>query len=265
MVKRLIASFLALMLVVTVPLSAFAQSATSTDSNLFDARQISGVQQSRYISPDDWDPTIQGVGTNRYAYSANDPINKSDPSGHAAVSVPVAVGFGVTLFVVDRYQDWVDDGKFNGSHYKRAVEPIVEALKPSDPLLNENGASSDETTEGLSDINPEVHEGQQGKHQAGHNNHEEGRSLLDDDIDPQQLIDDAISGQAPQVGLTPRGDPVVDFGKKIGVDAKTGKETPYGAIHSGKKGSHVVPSNPDKYGEGEEKDDERDDRPSSRH
>ena len=36
----------------------------------------------RFLSPDDWDPTIPGVGTNRYAYAANDPINLSDPSGH---------------------------------------------------------------------------------------------------------------------------------------------------------------------------------------
>lgn len=37
----------------------------------------------RFISPDDWDPTLPGVGTNRYAYAENDPINKSDPNGHA--------------------------------------------------------------------------------------------------------------------------------------------------------------------------------------
>lgn len=36
----------------------------------------------RFLSPDWWDPTQAGVGTNRYAYSANDPINKSDPNGH---------------------------------------------------------------------------------------------------------------------------------------------------------------------------------------
>jgi RHS repeat-associated protein len=36
----------------------------------------------RFISPDDWDPTLEGVGTNRYAYAYNDPINKSDPNGH---------------------------------------------------------------------------------------------------------------------------------------------------------------------------------------
>jgi RHS repeat-associated protein len=37
----------------------------------------------RFISPDSWDPTMPGVGTNRYAYAGNDPINKSDPNGHS--------------------------------------------------------------------------------------------------------------------------------------------------------------------------------------
>jgi RHS repeat-associated protein len=37
----------------------------------------------RFISPDDWDTTKEGVGTNRYAYAQNDPVNKSDPNGHA--------------------------------------------------------------------------------------------------------------------------------------------------------------------------------------
>lgn len=40
------------------------------------------VELVRFISPDPWDPIIPGVGTNRYAYAHNDPINKSDPSGH---------------------------------------------------------------------------------------------------------------------------------------------------------------------------------------
>lgn len=36
----------------------------------------------RFISADTWDPTEPGVGTNRYAYADNDPVNKSDPNGH---------------------------------------------------------------------------------------------------------------------------------------------------------------------------------------
>jgi RHS repeat-associated protein len=36
----------------------------------------------RFISPDDWDPTLPGVGTNRYAYAQNDPVNKADANGH---------------------------------------------------------------------------------------------------------------------------------------------------------------------------------------
>jgi len=39
---------------------------------------------ARFIQPDWWDPADPAVGTNRYAYSLNDPINKSDPSGHQA-------------------------------------------------------------------------------------------------------------------------------------------------------------------------------------
>ncbi|PDT00054.1 hypothetical protein CO666_32645, partial [Rhizobium chutanense] len=37
----------------------------------------------RFISPDDWDPIKEGVGTNRYAYAGNDPVNSSDPNGHS--------------------------------------------------------------------------------------------------------------------------------------------------------------------------------------
>jgi hypothetical protein len=37
---------------------------------------------ARFISPDTWDPTMPGVGTNRYAYAQNDPVNKADPNGH---------------------------------------------------------------------------------------------------------------------------------------------------------------------------------------
>ena len=38
--------------------------------------------RGQFDSPDDWDPTLAGVGTNRYAYAGSDPVNKSDPNGH---------------------------------------------------------------------------------------------------------------------------------------------------------------------------------------
>ncbi|UIK07659.1 AHH domain-containing protein [Neorhizobium galegae] len=46
---------------------------------------------ARFIQPDDWNPTNEGVGTNRYAYADNDPINKSDPNGHLFFA-PFAMG-----------------------------------------------------------------------------------------------------------------------------------------------------------------------------
>jgi RHS repeat-associated protein len=36
----------------------------------------------RFLSPDTYDPLLAGVGTNRYAYAGNDPVNKSDPGGN---------------------------------------------------------------------------------------------------------------------------------------------------------------------------------------
>jgi RHS repeat-associated protein len=38
----------------------------------------------RFIQPDWFEVTEPGVGTNRYAYSANDPVNLSDPGGESS-------------------------------------------------------------------------------------------------------------------------------------------------------------------------------------
>jgi RHS repeat-associated protein len=37
----------------------------------------------RMLTPDTWDPILEGVDINRYAYAGNDPVNMSDPNGHA--------------------------------------------------------------------------------------------------------------------------------------------------------------------------------------
>jgi RHS repeat-associated protein len=42
----------------------------------------------RFLTPDTYDPWEAGVGTNRYAYADNDPVNKSDPNGHAGGAYP---------------------------------------------------------------------------------------------------------------------------------------------------------------------------------
>ncbi|MBB1250400.1 hypothetical protein [Rhizobium sp. G21] len=49
------------------------------------AMSVALPAKARFISPDDWEPTKAGVGTNRYAYSENDPINKSDQNGHSTI------------------------------------------------------------------------------------------------------------------------------------------------------------------------------------
>ncbi len=43
----------------------------------------------RFLTADTWDPMLPGVDFNRYAYAGNDPVNGSDPRGHA---VPVIIG-----------------------------------------------------------------------------------------------------------------------------------------------------------------------------
>jgi hypothetical protein len=40
---------------------------------------------ARFLTPDTYDPWEEGVDTNRYSYSGNDAINKSDPNGHVPV------------------------------------------------------------------------------------------------------------------------------------------------------------------------------------
>ena len=100
----------------------------------------------------------------------------------------------------------------------------------------------------LDNVASSIHAGQQGKHVLGHNNFLPGRSYLNEGVDPQKLLNGAHAGEFPVVGYGSRGQPIVDFGKNIGVDGTSGLTTRYGTIHSGKSGAHIVPTNPTTVG-----------------
>jgi 5-methylcytosine-specific restriction endonuclease McrA len=43
---------------------------------------LAAPSHARFLQPDNWDPWLEGVDINRYAYGNSDPINRSDPNGH---------------------------------------------------------------------------------------------------------------------------------------------------------------------------------------
>ncbi|MCP4407853.1 MAG: hypothetical protein GY807_08850 [Gammaproteobacteria bacterium] len=198
----------------------------------------------RFISPDDWDPIKEGVGPNRYAYAANDPINKSDPNGHC-----VAGCVGDAALAATGPPGWAVLGLAAAATVavvggKMAYDYFTETPEASDAVFSDD--KSEEKSPNKAGINPELDEGKQGKHIPGHNNHDPAKSPISPDVDPGELVAGAANGDYPQVDEGARGDPVFDFGKEIGTDKSSGKKTRYGTVHSGKRGSHVVPANPDK-------------------
>ncbi|MDX6752658.1 RHS repeat-associated core domain-containing protein, partial [Geminicoccaceae bacterium 1502E] len=80
----------------------------------------------RFIQPDWWDPTEEGVGTNRYAYAFNDPVNRSDPSGHFAPAVAaVAMGLAAIGFTAISY-GW--SGTQAGKDAQERLEDMIGGL-----------------------------------------------------------------------------------------------------------------------------------------
>jgi hypothetical protein len=98
-VRRLLAVVLAISVVVSGTAGAYAASVYGPGLlRLQSAR--SEAQPVRFISPDTLDPTLPGVGSNRYAYAQNDPINKSDQNGHTALGAALGGFFeGVGNFL----------------------------------------------------------------------------------------------------------------------------------------------------------------------
>ena len=85
----------------------------------------------RFISPDDLDPVAEGVGTNRYAYAGNDPVNKSDPNGHIIDTI-----WDVGSIVYDGWQ--IASGWYHGDdeqYYNGLTDLGVDAASTLIPGL----------------------------------------------------------------------------------------------------------------------------------
>ncbi len=105
---------------------------------------------ARFIQPDWWDPTDPAVGTNRYAYSLNDPVNKSDPNGHIVVIDDVVVlsfllASGATIACLE-YCD--DIGRSIGQGIDQAGQAIMG-------VLNNDNVEEEGSVESVSSSSPE--------------------------------------------------------------------------------------------------------------
>jgi len=125
---------------ITIAGTAGAYAATAIWPHFQPPAVQSQITPVRFISPDTWDPTMPGVGTNRYAYAANDPVNKADNNGHSACfcGVDIAIGFGVAAAISYSVSDILDDGRVNGSVGNGLAGAIARALG-----LNNEEASDD--------------------------------------------------------------------------------------------------------------------------
>lgn len=69
-----------------------------------------------FVSPDTWDVLLPGVGTNRYAYADNDPVNKADRNGHfgqyswdgATLKIEAPTVFGGRAFTPELQKAFVE-------------------------------------------------------------------------------------------------------------------------------------------------------------
>lgn len=109
-----------------------------------------------FIQPDWFEVTKQGVGTNRDAYSFNDPVNLNDPNGNF---VPILLGAPVVadwvLVAYDQYQaysDWQDGELTDGQLAKRTAMNAGGALVPFDSIARWGGKGIKAVAENGADL-----------------------------------------------------------------------------------------------------------------
>ncbi len=87
-----------------------------------------------FIQPDWFEVTKAGVGTNRYAYSFNDPVNKIDPNGNDAFHVSRDLA-SVPIGAHGYYAVVTDDPEKYGDEYQDQFVEITIEIEPEDDSI----------------------------------------------------------------------------------------------------------------------------------
>ncbi|MBQ1216724.1 MAG: hypothetical protein IIX85_02050, partial [Clostridia bacterium] len=116
----------------------------------------------RFINVDSYVSTGQGIlGNNMYAYCGNDPVNHSDPSGHAAIA-ELWTGGMWWLCGIDTILP-IGDAVYVGGVVILWAIAFAKTIEAGEKLPNQGEVSA------VPDA-PPVDAGKQGKHVPGHNN-----------------------------------------------------------------------------------------------
>ncbi len=99
-----------------------------------------------FIQPDTLDPTQLGVGTNRYAYSGNDPVNLRDANGNCIEDLCIVEGAGIVAVL-----EWLGiisigataAAIHNNNSQVPASDRNVTSQDNGGPSLNDNDPKND--------------------------------------------------------------------------------------------------------------------------
>lgn len=122
----------------------------------------------RFLSPDWWEASDPGVGTDRYGYTMGDPVNKSDPNGHCTRNVgfcswvdpnynPVAATLNAMMYAfatqgVDLRDKSIESALEEGGRYvvvasEAGAEVIKLTVIDYDVLMDPNAGWEEKTFE----------------------------------------------------------------------------------------------------------------------